>query len=190
MLESIKYMKILKSIFIILLLVTIIESGYLFYILTQNKNQKGNLNNSVDNQASANPITVENIDASKSDKLVSEEALNNVTNYLKTRPKNSAQKFYLIEETEGIINNIEKQSNNTVIHITDSQGNRAVSLFFLINSQTGKPDLKNFYREINGNKTLLTDLNEIKSGQKIKKNTERLLNDDSIMKEEIVVYGQ
>jgi len=112
--------KILKVVFVILLLVTIGELGYYVYVLKGNKSIDEKISQT--REVELAPATAS---PGETEYLISEAALN----YLKSRPKNKGSKYYLIGEEVGIIGEIrdDEEKGQFVFRIDDSEGNRIVT---------------------------------------------------------------
>ena len=129
--------KLLKAVFVILLLVTIAEAGYYFYVLKKgNFQQKNNTaNNSIQQMISSESA---NKDQENPQLKKFQESILIYQNLVKN---NTDGKVYFVMEQPGVINSISTKEEGTFITINNYKGERIAE--FTINDKIKFYQIKN-----------------------------------------------
>ncbi len=164
--------KILKVIFIILLLITIGEAGYYVYVLRSGEALNTNLA-TTQNTSSANSKSIPSASEQSvsppsvplSALTTSEYIKSNIIPYLESRKKSDNQKFYFIEEIEGQIGVIDKDPSRqlTSVLIQDASGNKVIFLTF----DLSKANTTQFFSSRSGKKIAIT-IDDIIKGENVR----------------------
>lgn len=156
-------MKLLKIIFIILILVTLGEVGYYFIILNKGEvntkpttSQTGNR----DSQSIISQVGITSISQRPEDALISQETLD----YLAWLKKNLNQKVHLKTETSGFVAGIDETTDKKayILKIVDNQGKKVMN--YVLDKQI--EDDRNFYLVEGVKKTKIT-INDLKVNDRI-----------------------
>lgn len=149
--------KILKVIFVILLLITVGEAGYYVYILNINRGGFISNNNNISqnltvlSQVTPTPTVTDN------NRLINQDILD----FLATRKKNTGQKYYLTGEYDGYVGDFQEIEGEIDFTIVDKTGN-------VLNRLSFKPqDLDNIIYRVEDGKKSLIKLSDVKLGEKV-----------------------
>lgn len=176
--------KILKVVFVILLLVTIGELGYYFYVLRLNPLKGINLLGQITNDTTSTGLIETQITSTPIPKLSLEENFLNssVFQYVQLKGQNEGQKITLTLEQSGFIGEVDlKEGQKMSPHFTivDSNGIKIVT--FIIS------DTLNLFKIVKDEKIPIT-LNELKTGSRIVIRSENDLVNPKKSIEEFLIY--
>lgn len=152
-------MKLLKAVFVILILITFAELSYYLYLNFYVKPQKSSITDD-------RTITIDNNTSSQKKPTDEEASLfgNDLMRYILAHQNIPSQKFYLTQEVEGYVGKIgfDNVVNEDQIYIVDKSGQKIVDIHI---SDDFKPRVK-FLKEENGKETII-DMSDIKKGDRI-----------------------
>lgn len=169
-------MKLLRIVFVILILVTLGELGYYFYILNAGKGREGSQANQFASSRETSSI-LNNLQASET--VIKAD----IIDFLRTRPKSENQKFYMTGEEKGYIGDITPDETNGAvqIRIVDKDGKKVINYVFV----RGKSPP--FFKVVGEKKIVLT-LDELKRGAAITHILKMDLSDPNKIEEEFLLY--
>lgn len=169
--------RLLKISFVILLLVTVGELGYYFYILNAGKGAEISQNGQIASSRETSSI-LSNVQTSET--VIRGDTID----FLRTRPKSENQKFYMIGEEKGRIGNlIPDEVNKTVqVNIVDTNGNKVVN--YVLSQSKSYP----LFMVIDGKKEGI-NVNQLQKGLLFSHKLKMDLSEpDKILEEEFLVY--